>query len=88
MPTSYVGLVAKRKQLNPGDLVLSLGDDATDLRFKSGVIIGIAAPEADDHVACNNRLTILWVSGRVPITQECDCGIIVPLDLETGSIRR
>lgn len=81
LSVSYVRFVADRKQLNPGDLVLGLGEDINP-RMRSGVIVAIAYDARREyHFGCEYRLLILWNEPVAILSEECDCGIMVPLDL-------
>jgi hypothetical protein len=75
--------VADRKQLNPGDLVLGLGEDI-NLRMRSGVIVAVAVSHGgnrEHHFGCEHRLLVLWNEPCAHLVEECDCGIMVPLEL-------
>ena len=72
--------MAARKNLIPGDLVLGLGD-STNLKMRTGTVIAISGLERDSHHGCEHRLLILWSEPVAQLIQECDCGILVPLDI-------
>lgn len=72
--------MASRKPLNPGDLVLGLGDSA-NLKMRSGLVVAVVAPERESHHGCEERLLILWAEPIAHLVLECDCGIMVPMDL-------
>lgn len=73
--------MADRKQLNPGDLVLGLGEDI-NLKMRSGVVVAVAyGAQREHHFGCEHRLLVLWNEPGAILSEECDCGIMVPLDL-------
>lgn len=71
--------MTSRKRLHPGDLVLGL-DDGKPLAFREGLIIAVLV-EGDHDVGCSYRLLVLWASPVTTLSRECDCGLIVPLDV-------
>ena len=74
--------MASRKNLQPGDLVLGLGDNARDTKMRSGVIVAVDyEAERECHYGCEHRLLVLWAEPTPHLVRECDCGILVPLDL-------
>lgn len=74
--------MASRKQLNPGDLVLGLGPE-TDLRMRSGIIVAVIHEgNRECHYGCEHRLLVLWAAPVPHLVFECDCGLMVPMDLD------
>ncbi len=49
--------------------------------MKSGVIISVSVDERDRHEGCDDRLLILWTDPFLGLKQECDCSIILPIDI-------
>lgn len=73
--------MAERKQLNPGDMVLGLGEE-TNLRMRSGLIVSVThGGNRECHMGCEHRLLVLWAEPVPHLVLECDCGILVPADL-------
>lgn len=74
--------MADRKQLSPGDLVLGLGEDI-NLKMRFGVVVAVIyGDKHEHHFCCKNRLLVLWNElGAIILSEECDCCIMVPLDL-------
>lgn len=65
----------------PGDLVLGLGD-GTDIKMRSGVIVSVAyGGNREHHYGCERRLLVLWNEPVSRLVEECDCGIIAPMEL-------
>lgn len=71
--------MTSRKRLNPGDLVLGLDDGKTPA-FREGLIIAVLV-DGDHGTGCSQRLLVLWASPVTTLTRECDCGLLVPLDV-------
>ena len=59
-----------------------MGDEAHDLRLRSGVIIAVKhGGDREHHFGCEHRLLVLWSDPIAVLVEECDCGILVPMDL-------
>lgn len=60
--------------------MLGLGDES-NLKMRTGTVVAVYGDERDSHHGCYDRLLILWNEPIAQLRLECDCGILIPLEL-------